>query len=205
MNYIYTKTEHYKIFYEKNKTDRLSKNLKILPESDKINLFKISFGYKNNEEIFNESIETEYSIEKLKGNFFKITFRTNSNTKYRLDIHVINEINGIVNHISFTEYDSKYDIIPDDSINFDEYEESYNKPTNRNEMIELVNRVHFILKDIINNNYITDNLFCIGGTEIESKNNIYEYSLKVIVGKDGFDNLKTNVYPETGWGLYFSI
>jgi hypothetical protein len=205
MNYIYTKTEHYKIFYEKNKTDRLSKNLKILPESDKINLFKISFGYKNNEEIFNESIETEYSIEKLKRNFFKITFRTNSNTKYRLDIHVINEINGIVNHISFTEYDSKYDIIPDDSINFDEYEESYNKPTNRNEMIELVNRVHFILKDIINNNYITDNLFCIGGTEIESKNNIYEYSLKVIVGKDGFDKLKTNVYPETGWGLYFSI
>jgi hypothetical protein len=81
MNYIYTKTEHYKIFYEKNKTDRLSKNFKTLPESDKINLFKISFGYKNNEEIFNESIETEYSIEKLKGSFFKITFRTNSNTK----------------------------------------------------------------------------------------------------------------------------
>ena len=35
--------------------------------------------------------------------------------------------------------------------------------------------------------------------------NIYEYSLKVIVGKNGFDKLKTNVYPNTGWGLYFSI
>ena len=68
-----------------------------------------------------------------------------------------------------------------------------------------MNRIHFILKDIIDKNYINNNLFCIGGTEIESKNNIYEYSLKVIVGNNGFDKLKTSVYPKTGWGLYFSI
>jgi hypothetical protein len=42
MNYIYTKTEHYRMFYEKNKTNRLSKFVKILPESEKMNLFKIS-------------------------------------------------------------------------------------------------------------------------------------------------------------------
>ena len=205
MNYIYTKTEHYRMFYEKNKTNRLSKFVKILPESEKMNLFKITSGYKTNEEIFNNSIETKYNIEKLKENLFKITFETNSNTKYRLDIHVIDEVNGIVNHIAFTEYDSKYDIIPNNSKDFNEYEESYNKPTNRNEMIELMNRIHFILKDIIDRNYINNNLFCIGGTEIESKNNIYEYSLKVIVGKNGFDKLKTNIYPNVGWGLYFSI
>lgn len=205
MKYIYTKTEHYKMFCDKNKTNRLSKSIKILPESDKLNLFKITSGQKFNEEIFNDPIETKYSIEELKENFFKMTFETNSNTKYRLNIHVINEVNGIVNHIAFTEYDSKYDIIPNNSKDYDEYEDSYNKPTNRNEMIELMNRIHFILNDIIDKSYIKNNLFCIGGTEIESKNNIYEYSLKVIVGKNGFDKLKTNVYPKTGWGLYFSI
>lgn len=204
MKYIYTKTEHYKMFCEKNKTNRLSKSVKILPESDKMNLFKITSGYKVNEEIFNESIETKYDIEELKENFFKIIFKTNSDIEYRLDIHVIDEVNGIVNHIAFTENDSKFDTIPNSSIDFDEYEKSYNKPTKHHEMIELMNRIHFILKDIIDKNYINNNLFCIGGTEIESKNNIYEYSLKVIVGNNGFDKLKTSVY-NTGWGLYFSI
>lgn len=193
------------MFCEKNRTNRLSKFVKILPESDKMSLFKITSGYKLNEEIFNESIETKYDIEELKQNFFKITFKTNSDTKYRLDIHVIDEVNGIVNHISFTEHDSKYDTITDNENDFNEYEESYNKPTNRNEMIELMNRIHFILKDIIDKNYINHNLFCIGGTEIEGKNNIYEYSLKVIVGKNGFNKLKTDVYTNTGWGLYFYI
>jgi hypothetical protein len=205
MKYIYTKTEHYKMFCEKNKTNRLSKSVKILPESDKMNLFKITSGYKVNEEIFNESIETKYDIEELKENFFKIIFKTNSDIEYRLDIHVIDEVNGIVNHIAFTENDSKFDTIPNSSIDFDEYEKNYNKPTKHHEMIELMNRIHFILKDIIDKNYINNNLFCIGGTEIESKNNIYEYSLKVIVGNNGFDKLKTSVYPKTGWGLYFSI
>jgi len=205
MKYIYTKTEHYKMFCEKNKTNRLSKSVKILPESDKMNLFKITSGYKVNEEIFNESIETKYDIEELKENFFKIIFKTNSDIEYRLDIHVIDEVNGIVNHIAFTENDSKFDTIPNSSIDFDEYEKNYNKPTKHHEMIELMNRIHFILKDIIDKNYINNNLFCISGTEIESKNNIYEYSLKVIVGNNGFDKLKTSVYPKTGWGLYFSI
>lgn len=204
MKYLYTKTEHYKTFYKNNKTDRLSKLVKILPESEKMNLFKISLGYKTNEEIFNKSIETKYNIEKIKENFSKITFKTNSDIEYRLDIHVVDEVNGIVNHIAFSENDSKFDTIPDNSIDFNEYEENYNKPTKHHEMIELMNRIHFILKDVIDKNYIT-NSFCIGGTEIEGKNNIYEYSLKVIVGKNGFNKLKTNVYPNTGWGLYFSI
>lgn len=205
MKYIYTKTEHYKMFCEKNKTNRLSKSVKILPESDKMNLFKITSGYKFNEEVFNESIETKYDIEELKENFFKIMFKTNSDIEYRLDIHVIDEVNGIVNHIAFTENNSKFDTITNSSIDFDEYEKNYNKPTKHHEMIELMNRIHFILRDIIDKNYINNNLFCIGGTEIESKNNIYEYSLKVIVGNNGFDKLKTSVYPKTGWGLYFSI
>ena len=204
MNYLYTKSEHYKKFYEKNKTNRLSKSVKILPETDKMNLFKKTSGFKVNEEIFNNPIETDYNINRIRENFLRIEFKTKSESSYRLDIHIIDEVNGIVNHISFTEYDIKYDNIPNNIKDFDEYEESYNKPTERNEMIELMNRIHFILNDLVFTNNIS-NKFCIGGTEIESKNKIYEYSLKIIIGNDGFEKLKTDIYPKSGWGLYFSI
>lgn len=204
VNYIYTKSEHYKMFYEKNKTNRLSKTVKLLPETDKMNLFKKTSEFKFCEEIFNNPIETDYNISKIRENFIRIDFMTKSKSYYRLDIHVINEINGIVNHISFTKYDTKYDIIPDNIKDFDEYEESYNRPTERYEMIELMNRIHFILNDMVVKSHIS-NKFCIGGTEIESKNKIYEYSLKIIVGDGGFEKLKTDIYPRSGWGLYFSI
>jgi len=204
MKYLYTKTSHYKKYFEKNKTDRISKNVKILPESDKINLFKSTSGLEINEEIFNKSIKTKYTISKIRENFLKIKFETNSKTKYRLDIHTINEVNGIINHISFTEDNDVYDNIPNLEKDFDDYEENYNKPTGKHEMIELMNRIHFILNEMVNNDYI-NNSFCIGETEIEGKNKIYEYSLKIIVGESGFNKLKTNVYPKVGWGLYFSI
>jgi hypothetical protein len=102
------------------------------------------------------------------------------------------------------EYDIKYNNIPNNSRDFDDYEESYNRPTERYEMIELMNRIHFILSHMVADKHIT-NKFCIGGTEIESKNKIYEYSLKIIVGQEGFQKIKTDIYPKSGWGLYFSI
>jgi hypothetical protein len=70
-------------------------------------------------------------------------------------------------------------------------------------MIELLNRLHFILKDLVSKNIINNN-FCIGGTEL-IENNIYEFFLKVIVGDGGFEKINTNVYSKVGWGLYFSI
>lgn len=48
------------------------------------------------------------------------------------------------------------------------------------------------------------NYFCIGGIEIKSKNNIYEYFLKVVVGENGFEKLDTDLY-DNKWGLYFKI
>ena len=101
MKYLYTKTEHYKIFLSENKSNRLSKSIKILPESDKINLFKISIGLNINEEIYEKPINTDYELVKINDNFIKILFSSKSNTGYRLDIHIISEKNCNVNNISF--------------------------------------------------------------------------------------------------------
>ena len=46
--------------------------------------------------------------------------------------------------------------------------------------------------------------FCIGGTKLEKKNNLYKYFLNVVVGENGFEKKETTLY-DTGWGLYFSI
>jgi hypothetical protein len=203
MKYLYTKTEHYKKFILDNNTNRLSKGIKIMPENSKMNLFKKSLNYIN-EEIFQKPIITEYEVVQINDNFIKLLFTSNSKTDYRLDIHIINEINGLVNHIAFTKDDSKYDKIPNNPIDFEKYEYDYNKLTGMNEMIEIMNRIHFILIDLLKKSLIK-NYFCIGGTEIIEKDNIYEYLLKVIVGDDGFKKMETEVYDKVGWGLYFSI
>lgn len=205
MKYLYTKTEHYKFFLKENKNNRLSKDIKILPESDKMNLFNISLNFNLNEEIYDKPLETNYKLIKIKDNFIKVLFQSKSNINYRLDIHTISEKNGTVNHISFTEDDTKYDIIPDKQSDFEQYEIDYNRPTGKNEMIEIMNRIHYILSNLLLNDDLSNNSFCIGGTELIEKNNIYQYLLKVIVGDDGFKKINTDIYPKVGWGLYFSI
>jgi hypothetical protein len=192
MKYIYTNSENYKKFLESNLSNRLSKGLKVIPIGDKWNLFRISHNI--NEEIFNNPLETKYSIDRISDRFLKIKFTTNSETKYRLDIHMIREFGTIVNHISFTE-DS-------DEESYIEYELEYSKPTNKNEMIELMNRIHFIILDVVKGG-ILSKTFSIGGTELEEKNRIYEYFLKVL--DVDFKKLKTDVYPKCGWALYFSV
>jgi hypothetical protein len=183
MKYLYTKTEHYKKFIFENNTNRLSKGIKIIPESDKMSIFKKSLNCIN-EEIFQKPIITEYKIVKINDNFIKILFESNSKTDFILDINIIDEINGIVNHIAFEKYENDY---------------------NRLTGIKIESRIHFILLDLLKNEVLLNNLFCIGGTEIIEKNNIYEYLLKVIVGDDGFKKIKTEIYDKVGWGLYFPI
>lgn len=200
MNYLFTKLNHYKKYIVENNGDRIDRNIKILPIEDKMALFKNSLLV--NEEIFESPIETDYVLKFINKRFLKILFKSKSNIEYRLDIHIIN--NDFVNHIAFTLNDLKYDRIPDNINDYNQYEMDYNQPTNRYEMIEVLNRIHFSLNDLVDKNKIS-NSFCIGGTEIKGKNNIYQYFLKTIVGEDGFRKLKTDVYPNVGWGLYFKI
>jgi len=202
MKYLFTKINHYRKFINENLVDRIDKDIKILPVENKMNLFKRSLSI--NEEIFEEPLKTEYNLIFLNDSFMKIIFKSKSNTECRLDLHVIQENNELINHIAFTTNDSKYDTIPNNLDDYNQYEVEYNQPTNKYEMVEVLNRVRFILNDLVDKNK-TNNNFCIGGTEIKSKNNIYEYFLKVVVGEDGFKKLKTDVYPDIEWGLYFKI
>ncbi len=205
MKYLYTKREHYLKFVAENKNNRLSKFLKIMPPGDKMNLFRIANENSTfiKEEIFGTPYFTRYQLINLSPKSLKVLFKSNSDTLYRLDIKIIDEEIGTTNHIAFTEEDSKYDIYPTNQEDFEDFESSYNAPTGKHEMIELMNRMHYILEDLVKKGHIT-NSFCIGGTDLEEKNNIYEYFLKVVVGKDGFRKEETDIYP-SGWGLYFKI
>ena len=186
MNYLYVKYPDYiNYIKENNNNDRLFKNLKIYTTSKE--------GIIN--EIFNEPLYTNYKIEKNTTDIL-ISFNTNSNNKYRLDIFKIIEKDkskNFINHIAFSDYTNNINDI-------DKYEELLK----RNEMIEILNRIHYILKDLISNNII-NNSFCIGGTKLLSKNNIYQYLLKIIVGNNGFQKLNSEIYTNTKFGLYFKV
>ena len=196
MKYLLTKNEHYKLFKRKYGTDRISKNLKLYTNS-KSGIFE-KFGLIN--EIFEKPIQTEYTIqtensEKYDECWYKVLFKSESSTEYRLDIWPTFEKNkGLVNHISFSLSDRNF---------IDDGAEKYEKLTGKNEMIEILNRLNYVIQDLISKKKIV-NYFCIGLTELENKNDIYEYFLKKNVGKGGIDKLKTNIYP-TGYGLYFKI
>ena len=205
MEYLYTKYKHYQLFLEINKSNRLSKNLKIIPTESKISsLIKKTHNYQSlNEEIFDKPIDTDYEIFNVEDNFKKVIFKTNSNTEYRLDLFTIEENNLLINHISFTVNDDVYDTLPTNDVDFGKYEDEYEKLTKKNEIYEILNRIRFILKGLVDTKVINNN-FCIGGAKLESKNIIYEYFLKIVVGDKGFEKILTNIYP-TGWGLYFKI
>jgi len=201
MEYLYSKYDHYLNFISDNKTDRISKKLKLKPNSSKIGSI-IKYVSKLDEEIFNSPIETEYKLTNISKNFKKIVFKTEK-SEYRLDLHIIPENNQFVNHIAFTQNNDTFDRIPTNKTEYEEYEYMYNKESSKYEMVSLLSRINFILRDLLSKNMI-ENSFCIGGTEIESKNKIYQYFLEVVVGEGGFKKIKTNIYS-TGYGLYFKI
>jgi hypothetical protein len=108
---------------------------------------------------------------------------------------LVNEYDGKigynVNHISFTTANLEYNDI------------RYEDETYYYETVELLNRIRFILTDLVSKNEI-DNYFCIGGTDLEKKNSIYRNFLKAVVGEGGFEKMDTDLYT-TGWGLFFKI
>lgn len=186
MNYLYVKYNHYVDFVNEHKNDRLCKNLKIYTSSKK--------GLLN--EIFTEPLQTDYVIEKKLSHYLLVSFETKSGYRYRLDIFRMTEPDkskNYINHIAYSDYNNEVTDI-------DKYEELLH----RNEMIEILERIHYILKDLVKNGDL-NNEFCIGGTKLMAKNNIYQYILKVMVGDEGFKKLYTEIYKDTKFGLYFKI
>jgi len=143
-------------------------------------------------EIFDSEIKTEYTIYDNKNNL-TIKFLTNSNTEYRLDLFLKNEKEkGLVYHIGFSTWEVS--------------KEEYNiVKIEKYEMIEILNRIKFIIKDLIRKNKLKVNYFCVGASEIsDKKNDIYEYFLKIVLGNNNFQKLETDLYSPN-WGLYFKI
>jgi len=183
MKYIYCKYEHYQKFNEQNSI-RLSKGLKLATNTKSILL----------KEIFTSPVQTNYHIENNDDESIIISFYSNKNNKYRIDIFKFLEEDKsefYISHLAFSDYKNDPNSI------------EYENILNRHEMIEVLNRIHFILKDLVDKEVI-NNFFCIGGAELIQKNAIYEYVLKVIVGENGFEKLPTTFYI-SGYGLYFEI
>lgn len=185
--YLKVRYSEYIRFMKSNGSDRIGKGVKLGPHF--IN------------EVFDRKIKTEYSISdkdyhpRNKELFrIEISFITNSDTKYRIDIWSLVEMGERSNHISFSLYDN----VDENGDHTDEYE----APTNKEELYEVISRISFIIKDMIKKKILT-NSFCIGGTTDVRKNKMYEKIL-FSVGAIDIEKRETELYTER-WGLYFNI
>ncbi len=167
-------------YKEKYGSDKLDKWNSIYTKSKTKMLHDLGGIYE--EEIF-DGIETAYKIKKNNDNYI-IIFNTISNTKYRFDL--FKEPNENIYHLGFSLYDTK--------------DEDYEKLTFKNEAIELLNKIIWILKDVVKS-LPSDYELCIGLTDNEKKNKIYEYMMKTI---SNWEKRETDYY-DTGWGIYFKL
>jgi len=165
---------------EKYKTNKLDKNTTI----DIYSKFNENhyIGKKINE-LFDNELITEYVIDRRISKAFKnkydyiFIFKTNSGTEYRLDL-LYHEDNKV-------SYTNMYSILFSTSENdpYEVEEEQYEEKTNKREMIELMNRLRYIINEwlkIMNFKTIT---FVIGKSSIEKKNEIYKYLIVICFGK----------------------
>jgi hypothetical protein len=182
--YIKVKYQDYLSYYEKYGHNRIDKWYKIQAyDVNKVKSLSDIAGKIYEEEIF-EGTTCEYKLEKLPYGYL-IYFKSKSYHEYRFDI--INEPNTKIYHLSFSDSDKS----------FSDYD--YEELTNRKEAIDVFSRIIWILKDV--NNKIDVGEYCIGGTNSESKNIIYEYMMRFV---SGWEKRKTDIY-ESGWALYFKI
>ena len=114
-------------------------------------------------------------------------FKTKSNTEYRFDLW--NEPNTDI-------YDLSFSLSKNDVNDINKYEEL----TDKKETIELLSRLSWILKDLSLKLNISE--FCIGATNLQSKDRIYEYLMKFA---KTWHKKFTEKYPPFNWALYFTI
>ena len=128
-------------------------------------------------EIFTSEISTLYQVEKSKSPYYNgddyfLFFKSSSNTKYRIDLLFMEDKEVSYNNIYLVSF-SLLENEPYSSSILD-----YKKLTDKKEMIELLSRIKFIIKNWLNS--INFNItFCIGKSDIETRNSIYEYMIKV--------------------------
>lgn len=180
MKHTYTKVrlEDYNKFYEKYNHARLDRWHRIVP-----NISSLPKFLHINEEIL-EGRETKYELVENDSDYV-IKFNSKSNNEYRFDL--IREPNTKIYHLGFSE--SSKNLIND----------TYENLTQREESIDVFSRLVWILKDI--NPKIDVDEYCIGSSNNEKKNSIYQYLMKFV---SGWEKRNTNLYS-LGWAIYFKI
>lgn len=128
-------------------------------------------------EIYQKELVTKYSVESRKSPIYNdddyiFKFKTNSNIEYRIDL--------LKHEDEKVEYSNMYSVLfslaKNDpySSNIDDYEQL----TDKYQMIEILNRIRYIIEDWVEQTKL--NLtFVIGKSDIEKKNNIYKYFIKI--------------------------
>ena len=181
--YIQVKLEDFLLYQEKYGHDRLDKWYRISTPSKQKLIHKIFNGWDSiyEEEIFN-GIETIYQISNIDDSYL-LKFNSNSGEEYRFDL--LKEPNTNIYHLGF----SLSEVASSD----------YSNLTNKNESIDVFNRLIWILKDITPKLNIDE--YCIGATNNPKKDRIYEYMMKFV---SGWEKRPTDQY-DLGWALYFKI
>lgn len=167
----------YIVNYNQFKTFENSKLDKITNITTGSKFIKDSFIGNKVNEIFDKHIPTEYSVHDRKSPIYNdydyiFYFKTQTNIEYRIDI--------LKHDDDKVKYNNMYSILFSLKKNdpykskVDEYEEL----TDKNEMIEILNRIRYILKDWISKNNLNIT-FVIGKSDIERKNKIYKYFIRI--------------------------
>jgi hypothetical protein len=165
--------------------NRLDKWYKIYSASKTKTLFELSSGKLYEEEIFS-GLETNYKLDELNNDCYIIKFISNSNTEYRFDL--LKEPNLNIYHLGFSLYDNNLNKI-----------EEYESLTDKNEALEVFNRLIWILKDI--NPKLNIEEYCIGATGDIRKDKIYQYMMRFV---SSWEKRNTNDY-KLGWAIYFKL
>jgi hypothetical protein len=178
---VLVKFEHFIQYQKENKTFYLDKKNHYYvfhpSKTTMLNRFKPVL------EIFDGTI-TEYKFTSdSNDNDICIIFKTNSNTKYRLDLS--KEPNTNIYHLAFSLED--VDI------------KNYEKLTNLKESKEVFSRIAYILKDLTEKYSIHE--YCIGATGVEKKDFLYSSMMRYV---DSWEKRDTPYY-DLGWALYFKI
>ena len=173
--------DDYKKYLNKYGTDKIDNSIRIYSSpSFPPKFIREKIGI--NEEIF-EGIPNEYKVEISNTEQVLVKFISKSNSEYRLDL--LKEPNNDIWHIGFSEYKNEIDNIND-----------YERQTLKNESIDVVSKIIWILKDLNMNVE-----YCIGFTTDSRKNNLYEYIMRFV---SNWEKKVTNQY-DLGWAFYFKI
>jgi len=178
---VLVKLTDYNNYLDKYNTNKLdSKNEIFTLESFPPKFYRDRIGI--NEEIF-EGIPCSYDFLEKSDDKILIKFSSKSLSEYRVDI--LKEPNFDIWHIGFSEIDNElYDV------------EEYQSLTNKEESIDVISRIVWILSDFNMNVE-----YCIGVTGDDRKDKIYEYIMRFV---SKWEKRKTNQYP-IGWAIYFKI